>query len=81
MEPFAQNWGGETCVGMIDLTVLPEHRRQGIARYLLAQILRHLRDQPFQLFEVMADLADPAAMGLLRGLEFQQVEMGHCYRR
>jgi ribosomal protein S18 acetylase RimI-like enzyme len=80
MEPFAPVWG-ESCVGMLELTVLPEHRRQGLAKYLLSQILRHLRDQPFHLFEAMADPNDAAAMGLLRGLEFQQVEVGHAYRR
>jgi GNAT superfamily N-acetyltransferase len=80
METFAQSWG-EACVGMLELTVEPEHRRQGLAKYLLSQILRHLRDQPFHLFEAMADPDDAAARGLLQGLEFQQVDVGQCYRR
>jgi hypothetical protein len=29
----------------------------------------------------MAPLDNAAALGLLHGLEFQQVDTGHCYRR
>jgi ribosomal protein S18 acetylase RimI-like enzyme len=80
METFQQLWG-QACVGMLELYVLPEFRRRGLAKYLLAQILRYLRDQPFHLFEAMADLSDPAALGLLQGLEFEQVDVGYCFRR
>lgn len=80
METFHQSWG-EACVGMLELSVQPGFRRQGLAKYLLSQILRHLRDQPFHLFEAIADPNDAAARGLLQGLEFQQVDVGYCYRR
>jgi GNAT superfamily N-acetyltransferase len=80
METFQQLWG-QACVGMFELFVRPEFRRRGLAKYLLAQILRYLHDQPFHLFEGMADLSDPAALGLLQGLEFEQVDVGHCFRR
>jgi GNAT superfamily N-acetyltransferase len=80
METFVAQWG-QSCVGLIDLVVEPSLRRQGLARYLLAQVLRHLRDQPFQLFEAQALLDDTAMLGLLTGLGFQQVETGQRFRR
>jgi ribosomal protein S18 acetylase RimI-like enzyme len=80
MDPFTQMWG-ETCVGLIDLAVGPENRRQGFARYLLVQVLRHLRQQPFHLFEARADLDNEPFLNLLKSLGFKQVETGHCYRR
>ena len=80
METFVPLWG-QSCVGLIDLLVEPAFRRQGLARYLLAQILRHLRDQNFQLFEALALLDNPAAVGLLGGLGLQQVETGQRFRR
>jgi ribosomal protein S18 acetylase RimI-like enzyme len=80
METFGPLWG-QSCVGMIDLVVEPAFRRQGLARYLLAQILRHLREQPFQVFEAQALLDNTAALGLLQGLGFQQVDVGQRFRR
>jgi GNAT superfamily N-acetyltransferase len=80
MDLYFPCWG-VSCVGLIDLVVAPQQRRQGLAKYLLSQVLRHLRDQPFHLFEARAGLDDPAALGLLRSLQFDQVEVGHCYRR
>src|SRR5262249_27575923 len=64
METFAQAWG-LSCVGMIDLEVRPSFRRQGMARYLLTQVLRHLKQQPFQVFEAQAGLDDKPLLGLL----------------
>ena len=80
METFSQAWN-ESCVGLIDLQVKPAFRRQGMARYLLAQVLRYLRQQPFQLFEAQADLDNEPMLNLLRGLEFQQIDAGHSFRR
>jgi GNAT superfamily N-acetyltransferase len=80
METFVPLWG-QSCVGLVELEVDPALRRQGLARYLLAQILRHVRDQNFGLFEALAPLDNPAGTGLLDGLGFQQVETGQRFRR
>jgi ribosomal protein S18 acetylase RimI-like enzyme len=80
MDPFSQMWG-ETCVGLIDIEVVPGFRRQGLGRYLLSQVLRHLRQQTFHLFEARADLGNEPLLNLLRSMGFQQVETGRCYRR
>jgi ribosomal protein S18 acetylase RimI-like enzyme len=80
MDTFAMHWG-LSCVGMIELTVDPAQRRRGLARYLMANVFRHLRSRSFHLFEAQADLNSPEALGLLRLFEFQQVETGHCLRK
>ena len=80
MELYTPAWG-VACVGLVDLVVAQEQRQQGLAKYLLSQVLRHLRDQPFHLFEARVDLDNDAAMALLRSLQFDQVEVGHGYRR
>lgn len=80
MDTFCMHWG-ESCVGMMDLFVDPTLRRRGMGRFLLLNVLRHLRDRSFQMFEGWADLAEPAGVGLLVGLEFAQCETGTSYRK
>jgi ribosomal protein S18 acetylase RimI-like enzyme len=76
MEPFAVQWG-VSCVGMLELAVEEGQRRRGLAKYLMAQVLRHLRERGFTLFEGLADPDDPAAAGLVRQFDFERVETGH----
>jgi ribosomal protein S18 acetylase RimI-like enzyme len=80
MATFGFAWG-ETAVGLLDLEVAPPRRRQGMAKFLLAHVLLHLHQQTFDRFEACADLANVAAVGLLRGLLFDQVDTGHCFRK
>ena len=80
METFIRHPGVHS-VGVVALDVVPERRRQGLARFLLAQLLRHLVDQFFSLIEAHTAADDEAAMNLLRGLGFAQVDTGHQYRR
>jgi ribosomal protein S18 acetylase RimI-like enzyme len=80
METFSQGWG-QPCVGLLEVEVAPAHRRQGMARYLLTQVMRHLRQQPFEVMEAQADLDNPAALALLQTLGFHQVDAGACFRR
>ena len=60
MDTFNQYWG-ENGVGIVDLAVAPDLRRQGLAKFLLSQVLRHLHEQFFSLVEVRA----PDQVGLL----------------
>ena len=80
METFAQRWN-EHSVGLVDLAVLPDLRRQGLAKFFLVQILRHLHEQFFTMIEAAADAANDAALSLFRGFGFQEVDKGHCYRK
>jgi ribosomal protein S18 acetylase RimI-like enzyme len=83
METYVERWN-QPAVGIVDLDVMPDLRRRGLAKFLLAQMLRDVREQFFQPAEVVethANPGDPAWVGLLRGLGFAQVDSGHGYRR
>jgi ribosomal protein S18 acetylase RimI-like enzyme len=80
MATFGYGWG-ETCVGMLGLTIDPSLRRRGLAKYLVAQVLLHLQHQSFDSFEACVGLDDEAGVGLFRGLGFEQADTGHCYRK
>jgi GNAT superfamily N-acetyltransferase len=80
METFSRVPGVHS-VGVVALDVAPERRRQGLAKFLLAQLLRHLVDQFFSMIEAHTAADDEAAMSLLRGLGFAQVDAGQQYRR
>jgi ribosomal protein S18 acetylase RimI-like enzyme len=80
METFSRVPGVHS-VGVVALDVVPPLRRQGLARFLLAQLLRHLIEQFFSMIEAHTAADDEAAMSLLRGLGFTQVDAGHQYRR
>jgi ribosomal protein S18 acetylase RimI-like enzyme len=80
METFSQRWN-EHAVGMADFEVSPQLRRQGIGKYFLLQVLRHLHEQFFTLLEVhVADGEEPAG-NLLRLFGFRQVDRGSSFKR
>jgi ribosomal protein S18 acetylase RimI-like enzyme len=80
METYINRWG-EHAIGISDIIVPDEMRRQGLARFLLAQILRYLQDQFFTAVEIQARADNIPAINLLLGLGFHQVDTGHIYRR
>jgi ribosomal protein S18 acetylase RimI-like enzyme len=80
METFGQRWN-EHPVGVVDLEVEPDSRRQGLAKFMLSQLLRHLHEQFFTLVEAHVLLDDPAANGLFRMMGFAQVDEGFAYAR
>jgi ribosomal protein S18 acetylase RimI-like enzyme len=80
MDTFAHTWG-EHAVGLVDLEVPPERRRQGFAKFLLTRILLHLQEQFFSLIEAQTPPDNAAMVGLLQGLGFQQSDVGHTYRK
>jgi GNAT superfamily N-acetyltransferase len=80
MELFGQTWK-QSCVGLLDLQVEPSVRRRGLGRYLLSQVLRHLRDQTFGLFEARIDLDNAPGIAFFESLGFVRVETGTTYQR
>jgi ribosomal protein S18 acetylase RimI-like enzyme len=80
MDTFNQRWN-EHAVGVVNIEVLPDHRRQGLAKFLLSQLLRHLHEQFFTLVEAHAPASDAAATGLLKLFGFAQVDEGFGYTR
>jgi ribosomal protein S18 acetylase RimI-like enzyme len=80
MEGFSWRWN-QPSVGVVDLAVREDLRRQGLAKFLLAQILRYLKDQYFGIVEIQTMERNEPAVKLYRGLGFEQVDIGHVYRR
>lgn len=80
MDTFSQAWN-DHAVGIFDLEVVPDMRRQGLARFLLAQIVRHLHEQYFTLVEAQTEEKNEGWIALLQGLNFTQIDAGYEYRR
>ena len=80
MDLFAQSWQ-RSCVGLLDIQVSPDARRRGLGRYLLSQVLRHLRDQTYHLFEARIDLDNAPGVELFESFGFKRVETGTTYQR
>jgi ribosomal protein S18 acetylase RimI-like enzyme len=80
METYRPSWN-QHAIGITDLVVSAEMRRQGLAKFLLAGTLRYLQDQFFNVVEMQVRADNTAGIGLLRSLGFEQVDSGHVYRR
>jgi ribosomal protein S18 acetylase RimI-like enzyme len=80
MEGFSWRWN-QPSVGILDLQVHEEVRRQGLAKLLLTQLLRYLQEQYFGVAEVQTLDRNQPAINLYRGLGFEQVDVGRIYRR
>ena len=75
METYCPTWN-EHAVGIAELETEPGMRRKGLAKFLMAQILRHLHEQFFTVVEVQALETNTAAVNLVRGLGFTQIDRG-----
>lgn len=80
MECFSATWN-TPAVGILDITVREEYRRQGIARYLMAAIMRYLQEQYFGVAEIQVMQNNQAGVNLFRGLGFERVDIGRLYRK
>ena len=80
MEGFSWRWEAPT-VGVMNLQVREDLRRQGLGKFLMAQLIRHLQEQYFGLVEVQTMESNQAAIKLYTGLGFQHVDTGRIYRK
>lgn len=80
MEGYSYRWG-QPSVGILDIQVRGEMRRQGMAIYLLSQIFKRLHDESYVIMEAQAPSQNSAALGLLARLGFEQVDIGKVYCR
>jgi ribosomal protein S18 acetylase RimI-like enzyme len=77
---FCQRWQAPV-IGLVNLEVREDLRRQGLARFLVTAVLRHVQEQFFTLVEVQAPQTNQAAVALLRSLGFTQVDTGRLYQK
>ena len=79
METYAPTWN-EHAVGVAELETIPEMRRKGLSKFLIAQVLRHLHEQFFTVAEIQTAETNAAMLNLIRGLGFTQVDRGSRFR-
>jgi len=80
MEPLATTWGVRA-VGLIEFEVASQHRREGLATYLLGDLFRQVQQQGVALIEAQTMQSNTAALGLYARLGFHQVDQGVVYRK
>jgi ribosomal-protein-alanine N-acetyltransferase len=79
MYPLQRAWNAEA-VGIIDVHVEPQYRNQGLGTYLMAQVLKHYRDNGLTLAEIQTMARNQAACRLYQRLGFREVDRGVIYR-
>jgi ribosomal protein S18 acetylase RimI-like enzyme len=80
LDTFSARWG-QPAVGISQLVVKPESRRQGLGKFLMVQILRFLQEQCFELVELQVPASNDAALLLFQQLGFEQVDTGKVYKK
>jgi len=78
LEGYGWRWGFPSA-GILDIQVRSDLRRQGLAKLMLAQVLRFLQDQFFGICEVHAPAERPELIGLCRSATMEQVDVGTTY--
>jgi ribosomal protein S18 acetylase RimI-like enzyme len=78
MEGYKSRWGCPS-VGVLDIQVRSDQRRQGLAKYLLSQIFRRLQEEYFGVVEVQTPEANPTGIAVFKSLGFEQVDRGRVY--
>jgi len=80
MEGFSFRWS-LPAVGVLDWSVRPELRRQGIGKFLVAQLMRKAKEELLEVMEIQVSTENQAALKLCQGLGFDQVDLGRMYQR
>ncbi|MBW3599289.1 MAG: GNAT family N-acetyltransferase [Planctomycetes bacterium] len=80
IEPLASSWGVHA-VGVLDLEVAAEHRRRGLATFLMGESLRQLQSHGATLVEAQTMERNAPAVGLYQKLGFEQVDAGVVLRK
>ena len=71
--------GGTRAAGLTDVRIAAEHRRQGLATFLLGGAFRHLADDQFTHIHAQTMESDAAARGLFAKLGFEEIARGSVY--
>jgi ribosomal protein S18 acetylase RimI-like enzyme len=80
MDGYNDRWNAPAA-GLLELQVRQDVRGQGLAKFLVTQLLRNLKDRYIGVVEVQVPETNQAALGLFRGLGLEQVDVGRVYRR
>ena len=80
MEGYGWRWN-TPAAGIMDIQVRSDLRRQGVGKYLLAQLLRYLQEQYFGVVEVQVNEDSDAAIRMFKAIGFTLVDAGYLYRK
>ena len=80
LEPLSASWGVRAA-GLLDLEVEDGFRRQGLATYLVSDILRQLASQGIGLAQVQTMQGNQPALKFYEALGFRLVDQGAVYRK
>ena len=80
IEPLSTRWGMPT-VGLVDLHVAAERRRQGLATFLLSEAFARLRGRGVVRVEAQTMRNNAPALALYERLGFVKVDEGVVYRK
>ena len=75
LDQYAPKWEVRA-IGLTDIHVAEDHRRQGLGRLLISETLRRLKQETISLVESHADENDGPLSGLLAACSFQRVDAG-----
>ena len=79
LEGYSWKWNMPSA-GLFDVEIRAHLRKQGLAKFLLASILKLLQDQFFAMVELQVWADDPAGVGICQSLGFERVDLGYRYR-
>jgi ribosomal protein S18 acetylase RimI-like enzyme len=80
VEPLSTRWGVPTA-GMLDLRVVSDRRRQGLATFLLSEAFVRLHGRGIVLVEAQTMQNNTPALALYEKLGFRTVDEGVVYRK
>src|SRR5262249_16126239 len=80
MEGYSLRWS-RAALGLFDLEVQPGLRRVGLAKFLLALLLRHFQEQFVEVVEIQTEDSNAAGAALCQGLGFERVDSGCVWVR
>lgn len=79
MEGFSWRWGVPSA-GIHSLQIREDLRRQGMGKFLITHVVKHLQEQYFGLIEAHAMERNQSAVKLLKVAGFEQVDFGRMYK-
>ena len=80
LDLYIDKWS-RRAIGISDVFVPEEFRRNGFAQTLVVEICRRMKGELVSLVEIQANAANAAGVGLLDSLRFEQVDVGGVYSR
>lgn len=72
---------GTMPAGVIDVQVRQEFRKQGLAKYMLHQLLKYLQEIQMGLVEIQVQEQDTAGLRVVKSLNFEHVDTGVAFRK